>query len=498
MYKIDWNKYLSPKRLRESGADRARQENENIDKRQPFESDFGRVAFSSASRRMHDKTQVFPLAKEDHIHTRLTHSVEVMNMGYSLGVSISRNPQFVETYGKEEANEIGWRICSILKTACFVHDIGNPPFGHYGEDVMKNYFERMFNNINYSGDRISLGNGTELRGVSEEQIREFQGAMSSNEKFDFTQFDGNAEGFRILTKLQYLDDLYGLNLTCATLATYLKYPNIGSKSKEKGIAQKKHGIFYSEKDYLEKIAQECGLKKDDNSYKRHPLSFLVEAADSLCYLSMDIEDGLSKGFFDYHFLKEKLSTNAKLKEILDNIKEKTADGKTIPIKKVQVNFRNAIISYFTDLAINNFINHLEEIDRGEYDEELIKDDENSVEKTLSAFSVKYIYSNKDIEYLELTGQSVINGLLDIYMRLLFNEDKGCRERARAILPKSIVSAAILEAPECGSLYETEKIEDKNITTIPIAHRLRIIRDNIAGMTDNFALDQYRKLSGQQI
>lgn len=141
---------------------------------------------------------------------------------------------------------------------------------------------------------------------------------------------------------------------------------------------------------------------------------------------------------------------------------------------------------------------MEEIDRGEYNKELIKDDPNEVEKALSRFSVKYIYSNKDIEYLELTGQSVINGLLDIYMRLLFNEDEGCRERARAILPKSIVSAAILEAPECGSLYETEEIEDKNITTIPIAHRLRIIRDNIAGMTDNFALDQYRKLSGQQI
>ena len=257
-------------------------------------------------------------------------------------------------------------------------------------------------------------------------------------------------------------------------------------------------MFYTEKTYLEQIAKECGLKKEDNSFKRHPLSFLVEAADSLCYLSMDIEDGLSKGFFNYHFLKEKLSANVKLREILDSIKEKTADGKTIPIKKVQVNFRNAIISYFTDLAINNFINHLEEIDKGEYDKELIKDDDNNVEKTLSAFSVKYIYSNKDIEYLELTGQSVINGLLDIYMRLLFNEDEGCRERARSILPKSIVSAAILEAPECGSLYETEEIEDKNITTIPIAHRLRIIRDNIAGMTDNFALDQYRKLSGQQI
>ena len=147
MYKLDWNKYLSGKRLRMSEADKERFENASIDKRQPFESDFGRVAFSSASRRMHDKTQVFPLAKEDHIHTRLTHSVEVMNMGYSLGVNLTRNPQFIETYGEKEANEIGWKICSILKTACFVHDIGNPPFGHYGEDVMKNYFKKMFNNV---------------------------------------------------------------------------------------------------------------------------------------------------------------------------------------------------------------------------------------------------------------------------------------------------------------------------------------------------------------
>ena len=228
MYKIDWDKYLSEARDRQSAFASS---NHRSDLRTAFDSDFGRAVFSSAARRMHDKTQVFPLTSGDKVHTRLTHSIEVMNIAESLGISLCRDADFQTTYGTE-ALFYERAIPTILKTAAFVHDIGNPPFGHNGEDVIKDYFK---NNIHY------------LEGLVE------------NEQLDFLQFDGNAAGFRILTKGQYLGDLSGLNLTLATLGAYLKYPNYTEKNKDY-IGSKKHGVFFTEKAILDKIADTCRLQ----------------------------------------------------------------------------------------------------------------------------------------------------------------------------------------------------------------------------------------------
>lgn len=263
-YNIDWDKYLSTERARKSNK---KIEDNSLDKRNAFESDFGRVVFSSPLRRMHDKTQVIPLTSGDKIHTRLTHSIEVMNTAKSLALNLCRDQDFIDEYTEKKAFELEQSISSILMTAALVHDIGNPPFGHFGETIIQQYFK-------YNADNRLL---------------------KDIDNLDFTAFDGNAQGFRILTHTSYVGDLFGLNLTYATLGAYMKYPNAGIPDK-KYIGTKKHGIYSSEKEIFDKIVAACNLKVGDR-IKRHPLSFLVEAADSICYLVMDIEDGFLLRWF---------------------------------------------------------------------------------------------------------------------------------------------------------------------------------------------------------
>ena len=182
---------------------------------------------------MHDKTQVFPLTNGDYVHTRLTHSLEVMNLAVSLGSSLCRNADFVAAYGKEKALLLEQQICAVLKTAAFVHDIGNPPFGHYGEDTIKRYF-KSGRWRKYAADCSPV----DL-------------AFYEAHSHDFTEFDGNAEGFRILAKGQYLGDLYGLNLTFAVLGAFMKYPNPERGDKKGYVGLHKHGVFATEEQVME-------------------------------------------------------------------------------------------------------------------------------------------------------------------------------------------------------------------------------------------------------
>lgn len=308
-----WSKYLNDKRLRKSNADASRKTmSSNIDIRNAYESDFGRVVFSAASRRLHDKTQVFPLTDDDNIHSRLTHSLEVMNIGLSFSIYLSGNKTFCE---KTELREIGvMRIINpILKTACLVHDIGNPPFGHFGEEVFQDYFKNLFQSLR---DELNGKNTTSnlarhiIQSLQDEKKEELNNFLNDTDWCsDYCAFDGNAEGLRVLTKLQYIGDLYGLNLTTATLASSLKYPNIGQPIKDGNIAQHKHGVFSTERETVKKIAESCDLAVDNSQFKRHPLTFLVEAADSICYLVMDIEDAISKGWLDAKDVRREINNS---------------------------------------------------------------------------------------------------------------------------------------------------------------------------------------------
>jgi len=454
---MNWEAYLNPSRLRLTTR------NTELDARNEFESDMGRIIFSPAIRRMHDKTQVQPLTSDDNIHSRLTHSLEVMSVGYSLGLNLCNNESFITKSKIDQA--FAYRtIPIILKNACLVHDIGNPPFGHFGETVIQNYFKSLFAE-NKDGKK---GNNLE-----------YTFKMGDREKEDFIFFDGNAQGFRVLTKLQVLDDAFGLNLTYATLGAYLKYPNTDLKIKEI-LSQKKRGVFQSEKTYLHQIAEKCDLKVG-NKFIRHPLAFLMEAADSICYLVMDIEDGFNKNWYGYDFIKQKLGKISGMDETFRKIESISKSD----ITKV-VNLRLALIKRLVNLANIRFVENLEIICSGDYSKELINDDPDDLAKNLLDFCDKIIFSQKEIRSLELTGHSVLTGLLDYYIGFCFHENDDYKKRAEGLISNSIKKAALIDL----GVNDFQDLSDY--------HKLRVIVDFISGMTDQYALNHYQKLSGQKI
>ena len=280
---MDWKTLLAEQRLRRPDFD-------SQPDRSPFQQDLDRVVFSAAFRRLAHKTQVHPLSDNDHVHTRLTHSIEVASVGRSMGTIVGsqiaanlKNPQITpDTFGY------------IVQAACLAHDIGNPPFGHSGEDTIGRWFN--------SSEQSSTIFGLDMKDV---------------EQNDLKYFEGNAQGFRILTQLENYHWNGGLQLTYAVLSTFSKYPRssvVHPIPNDSYIGGKKIGFFDSERHYFEQIASGVGLierNKPLHYWCRHPLAFLVEAADDICYAIVDIEDGFALGYLSFIEVRELLSSIAK-------------------------------------------------------------------------------------------------------------------------------------------------------------------------------------------
>ena len=410
-----------------------------------------------------------------------------MNIAVSLGSSLCRNHEFIQEYGEIESFILEQKICAILKTAAFVHDIGNPPFGHYGEKTIQDYF----------------ASNKWQAFLSKEMAEQYVGYHT--QQFDFTEFDGNAEGFRILTRGQYLGDLYGLNLTYATLGAYLKYPNPGPKDKEGYIGKHKHGIFLTENEIFDKVVSACNMRNDDGFFKRHPLSFLVEAADTICFTVMDLEDGISLEKIDVDdiciYVDEYVEEHANHADFTADMVHKGhfCLGKMLRLKdrnyekKRDVDFRVALINYFVKLAIRNFINNLKDIDQGIYSKELLIDDPLHIAEALGVYARTNLFSDYTIESAELTGFSVITGLLNIVLEKVLVKDPDKDVRIYHMLSESGLK---LVHHECD-LYNPDKDVEfvLRIKDLPLYYRLRLVVDWISGMTDKFALETYQKLSG---
>lgn len=464
---MDWEKLLSVERIRKSSIS---------DKRNEFESDYGRIIYSPALRRMHDKTQVFPLTTDDNIHSRLTHSNEVMSLGYTFGMLFCEDEFFVKRLGKTK-EQLLRIIPIIIQNICLIHDIGNSPFGHFGETIISNYFKRI---------------------EQEESLKEFC-ELDSHQKRDFLYYDGNAQGLRVLTKLQILNDPYGLNLTYATLSSSLKYPNynIINSEKEKELAKqgenledkfiecKKHGVFFSEKEYFDLIVENTGLKID-NRIIRHPLCYLMEAADSIAYYCMDMEDGFNKGIYTIDNIQEKFEEKKGI-EICDWVLE-TINTKYVNDSFKIVNIRIKLIRYFVDLAFKNFKNNLDLIETGNYNKELVEDDPNKIFKIVEGFSKK-IFKSREINNLESTGYSVIVGLLDFYIDFVFKKqnDKFI-SKAQVLISNSIIDAAIEE-----TLIETcERKIQKGLQNLREKKKLFSSKNNVNKNLDE-EIDEYEKM-----
>ena len=245
------------------------------DLRTEFEKDYHRIILSASFRRLQDKTQVFPLDRSDFIRTRLTHSMEVSSYGKSLGQNISQN--IINVIGDESfLPEYAVHVCDILQCAGLLHDIGNPPFGHFGETIIREWFRKNLKEITFHEKRL-----TEI--LKPQMIR------------DFYFFEGNTQALRLVTKLHYLVDVHGMNLTKALLGTIMKYPvsSLEIDKKSGNIKTKKMGYFYADRDVFEEIQKSLGTGGN-----RHPLTYILEAADDIAYLTADIEDAFKKGCID--------------------------------------------------------------------------------------------------------------------------------------------------------------------------------------------------------
>lgn len=436
---MNWLQLLSTKRFGSEDKSGAK----NI-LRSDFEVDYDRIIFSYPFRRLQDKTQVVPLPEYDFVHTRLTHSLEVSSVGRSLGKKIGEH--VLNKY--PEVKEAGYTISdfgAIVAAAALAHDIGNPPFGHSGEKALSSYFEN-----------------TNLK-------------FSDREKFDLLNFEGNAQGFRILLNDQ-------LKLTYATLGAFTKYPcesNLTSKDKNRR-SQKKYGFYQSEKNDFKFIANELGLISLSNheiTYTRHPLVYLVEAADDICYSLIDLEDAYQMKVITLNEFRDLV-----IPILGDKFEADKWNAMKYPNQKIGL-LRALGIGKLVDECATVFIENESEILNGNFDTALA-DCIPSKKYTdeIGNFSVKRIYNSQRVLEIQAAGFEVLPGLVEIFISA--SEDyflNGRKAKAKNVntfymLPDDI----------------KDLIQDTSSTSYD---RARKILDFVSGMTDKHAIELYKKLKG---
>ena len=380
--------------LRRQGDTNKRLRIEQDETRLGFDVDYDRIIFSSAFRSLQDKTQVIPLSKTSFVHTRLTHSLEVSVVGRSLGriigkAILDKYPQLEKVHGYQ-SNDFG----AIVAAASLAHDIGNPPFGHSGEKAIGNYF------LNGNGKR-------------------FKSNLSKKEFQDLIDFEGNANGFKILTETK--NGVEGsLRLSYATLGAFMKYPKDSlPKKPSTHVADKKYGVFQSEKEFFKEVAQELGLQKrgeeKDLSYDRHPLTFLVEAADDICYTIIDFEDGINLGLIEEDFALEYLINLVK-----DNINT-TKYNSLIQSSDRLAYLRSLAINTLVAEATSVFIENEEGILNGSFTTSLLEKSKYKAQiNDIIKISIQKIYKSTEVIDKEISGYKILNTLLDVYTTSIEN------------------------------------------------------------------------------
>ncbi|WP_272151094.1 deoxyguanosinetriphosphate triphosphohydrolase [Tenacibaculum aiptasiae] len=445
---MNWEQLLSLKRF---GDTQKRERIKQDETRLGFEVDFDRIIFSSAFRSLQDKTQVIPLSKTDFVHTRLTHSLEVSVVGRTLGrrvgkILLERHPNLKEL--GYTFNDFG----AIVAAASVMHDIGNPPFGHSGEKAIGEYFK--------------TGKGLQ-----------YKEKLTEKEYQDIIDFEGNANGFKILTESNQGTE-GGLRLSYATLGAFMKYPKESlPKKPTKHIVDKKYGFFQSEKEAFIDIANDLGLKKkesDGMSYYRHPLAYLVEAADDICYTIIDFEDGINLGLIDEDYALEYM-----IKLVKDTIDIKKYHS--LQHKKDRVSYLRALaIGVLINEAINIFLENEEEILNGTFDKSLL--DKCRFEAQINdiiKISIEKIYRSKEVIEKEVAGYKIIADLLDVFVTALNNKFKG---------NQSNYDKLVLNLLPKEYQQEREKLYD----------RIMQIASYVSGLSDGFAIRLYQKIKGNVV
>lgn len=418
---MNWEQLLSLKRQGDKGK---RLRIEQDDTRLGFEVDYDRIIFSSAFRSLQDKTQVIPLSKTDFVHTRLTHSLEVSVVGRSIGRLVGKKiiekyPHLQEIHGYQ-ANDFG----AIVAAASLAHDIGNPPFGHSGEKAIGEYF--------------SIGKGLQ-----------FKEQLTPKQWQDLIDFEGNANGFSVLTSSR--PGIEGsIRLTYAVLGAFMKYPKESLPKKPTSkICDKKYGFFQSDAAFFREVADELGLipnkSGDDIGFERHPLAYLVEAADDICYTIIDFEDGINLGLVSEDYALEYL-----IKLVKNTID--TAKYQTLTTKEDRISYLRALaIGNLINDAVTVFIENEEAILKGEFPFALTDKSQYKAQiDDIIKLSVKNIYQSHEVIEKELTGYQIINNLLDKFITAFNNNHEGKATNYDKLLLKILPEKHHLEK---DSLYE---------------------------------------------
>ena len=439
---MEWKQLISNKRFGQE-----HKHAERHDDRSEFKRDYDRLIFSSAFRRLQNKTQVFPLPGSIFVHNRLTHSLEVASVGMSIGNDISRRviqkrPELKDTLVEE--------IGTIVSAACLAHDLGNPPFGHSGEKAIQTFF--------------SEGPGQKIKSM-----------VSSEFWDDITHFEGNANAFRILTHRFKGRRQGGFVMTYSMLASIVKYPFASCLAGNHG----KFGFFASETESYRKIADELGIfcksaPGEPLKYARHPLVYMVEAADDICYEIMDIEDSHKLKILSFAET-EHLLLSFFDEDIQQKIRQRIIDEELTDENEKVVYMRASVIGKLENECVAAFLAHEEEILAGTFEGCLIdhiSERQKKAYKECEKISYSKIYQSKPVLDIELSGYQIMATLMEVFIEAAVN-------------PSRFYSKQLLRRVSSQYDIENENLEE----------RIMAVIDYTSGMTDIYALDIYQKING---
>lgn len=457
-----------------------------------MDSDLMRISSCAAFRRLQDKTQLFPLAENDYSRTRLTHSIEVALTAKSITFLINREIDAINSRDRTSYNHL---LKDAIEAACYLHDIGNPPFGHYGETIISQYFIQNWDSllVNYDGKKVGLAS------IISKNDREY---------FDFSRFDGNAQALRVVTKLESLKvlDNPGLNLTSAVLGSLIKYPF----ESDYCISSNKFGFFYSEDDVI------SFLKNQGDFYDNciHPGALIMEAADDICMFVSDFEDSIKRGKINAEDIikfrtRKKMTVDFKRKFqsfyeqnkgitdddlVLLSIKPLLNETKNLLIKECASTFANNIS--LIALGCKNYKREINNRNKTLKHKCLIEECEHySIVEMSKCLLNKKVYCDDEIVSPELKGEFILNKLLELFTEsilslsfdeICFNGFKTKEFKIVNLFSKSFLNAYI-------DKIRNLKLNNKYNIKEDVYYRLRLVVDQISGMTDNYAVELYNKI-----
>jgi dGTPase len=482
---MDWQTLLCPDRIRSYHA------KGSSDLRSEYEKDYHRIIGSASFRRLQDKTQVFPLDQSDFVRTRLTHSLEVSSFAKSLGQSVGRA---ILRDGRDPSFHLENQtdICDILSCAGLLHDIGNPPFGHFGETSIRTFFQEALQRITYVPEWTEDGTPVPLESI-----------LTEAQRADFLHFEGNAQALRVVTKLHYLVDEHGMNLTKALLATSIKYPVSSLEINPVGpIRAHKMGYFQADREIFQDVESSCGLFGN-----RHPLTYLLEAADDIAYHTADIEDAYRKGFLTYHQLRDELEarcgegdekkedseSQSVYRQALEDLKHRyeKAVGKKItrPDNYAIQNWLIKVQTVLLGAAQQSFMDHYDAIMDGSFETELLDaTGAGKLNSVLGELANDYVFQSSTIIHIEVAADSILKGLLEKFTAAVLDYDT---DRELTPYNQRLMTLVSENYREIYRIYGRDKSPQEKLYL-----RLLLVTDYVCGMTDSYAQSLYWKLNGR--